>query len=292
MSFFKKNIFEYAFDINNNMFKNIWGEMNFDGKIQKKSFWWGIDNLKNYLLRGNKEYSKTDILYEINEYGFRTSKETNNIDNTNVLACFGCSNTFGQALPWDETWPSVLFNLLNKKFNVKNYGVCGASMDSISRLISNYLEYNKPKIICCFFPCILRVETFIDDNFNNVTPHLDNNIKQIYNDIKLIEALKVTTSIENGLNNFIKNFKFIHNLCKLHDVKFYWYTWSIPILSLNLNTISEILDYDSYLGKEIKDITIFNIMNHARDGLHFNKDIMKIIANGFYEKIKNEKTLT
>ena len=49
-------------------------------------------------------------------------------DNT-AVGCFGCSNTFGQQLPVQDTWPHLLGIKLG--VNCLNFGVSGAGIDSV-----------------------------------------------------------------------------------------------------------------------------------------------------------------
>jgi hypothetical protein len=275
---------------NNDIISEYWNSNNFDGKFKNKTYWYGNDDIKNFILKGNKKYGYNDVLYEFNEYGFRINTSSTKNNSSNKIACFGCSNTFGQGLPWDETWVSVLNKKLGNNWVTKNYGVCGASNDTIARLVSNYINNNKPKIICCYFPEIFRLE-FFDKNLdlNNFFPSRVDNRSPItdYN------AYKTLATEENCFFNFIKNFKLIQNLCLSNNIKFYWNTWSENILGLGKENIIKLLDYNSFTGSLYDDSDIYKHIpnnydwhiNSARDGAHFGTLINEKLANSFYKKI-------
>lgn len=274
----------------NNILSRYWGLDNFNGKLKSKHYWYGTDNLHIYIKNGNKKYGYEDVIYEINENGYRINTPLNENKNSNVIACFGCSNTFGQGLPWNEIWVSVLNKKLGDNWKTINYGVCGASNDTVARLIYNYTQNNKPKIICCYFPEIFRLE-FFDYNLQlkNFFPRKnDNNIHlEDYN------AYKRLANEENCLFNFIKNFKLIQNLCKVNNITFYWNTWSENILNMGKEGISNNFDIDSFTGSLFDDSDVYRHQpdnfdwhnNSARDGAHFGSFVHEKLADSFYKKI-------
>jgi hypothetical protein len=275
---------------NNHILSKYWNLNNFDGKLKSKKYWHGTDNHQNYIKKGNKKYGCEDVLYEINEHGYRINTSSPTNKTSNIIACFGCSNTFGHALPWDETWVSVLNKKLGDNWTTINYGVCGASNDTIARLIYNYTLNNKPKIICCYFPEIFRLEYFdVNLMLNNFTLLKESNIGNVddYN------AYKRLATEENCLFNFIKNFKFIQNLCKLNNIIFYWNTWSENILNMGKEGISNNFDFDSFTGSLFDDSDVYKHQpnnfdwrsNSARDGAHFGSFVHERLANSFYKKI-------
>ena len=205
---------------------------------------------------------------------------TNNIFKENNIACFGCSNTFGTGLPWEETWPSVLNKLLGEDWSVKNYGVNGAPMDTISRLIYNYTLSNKPKVICCFLPEIYRMELFSDGFFSHF--HLrysDYQNKEVHDGY-----LKIMDN-EYGLYLFIKNLKFIESICFSKNISLYWCTWDDEILNLMKDKSFTFFDVKNYLSI-VENVKEFDFYPKARDNAHYGKNIHYKIAFEFSKKIK------
>lgn len=277
---FKKNLLKYT--LNYDLYKNYWYNTNFNGKIVETLKWMSNDTHEHYLNNGNRFYNISDIDYEINQYGYRTSKMTNNIFKENNIACFGCSNTFGTGLPWEETWPSVLNKLLGEDWSVKNYGVIAASNDMISRLIYNYTISHKPKIICCYLPEVFRMELYKEYSYDNFLPYGASDIeKNNLNKWEYYRAYRKIANEENSIYNFIKNYKFIEMICNLKNIKLYWGTWSDVIILSNINFKNEILNYNNYIGHD----DIEKYIDSARDNLHFGKNTHNFIANKFYNKI-------
>jgi hypothetical protein len=266
---------------------DTWCDDKFDGKIIEVKSWYPNDTLEEYHKNSKitkLDYGVNDITYEINEYGYRTSKENNERRLSgkakNIIACFGCSNTLGVGLPWKDTWCSILEQNLGDDWLVKNYGRCGASTDTISRLIYNYLKTEKPKAICCFFPHAIRLEGY-DDGIMYFTPR--------HNEAKSLEKyeayMKLMTE-EFGKYLFIKNFKFIETLCKLNDVKFYWNTWCDSILAWDHDKIKDFLDLKNY----VSDFDRYYLWEapKARDNAHYGKIANERIGTDFYKKIIEE----
>jgi hypothetical protein len=286
-----KNLFNFYFKrLNkNNIFLNHWDCENFNGNISNTLKWIPSDTIETYIKNGNKKYSENDITYEVNEYGYRTSKESNEVFKDNLVACFGCSNTFGIGLPLKETWPTILNQMLGDEWSVKNYGVIGASNDTISRLIYNYTLNNKPKIICCYFPEISRIEVVDDDQefiINCMFGDLDHSyFKRFYNENELkkikntYDAHKIICNEKSCMFNFIKNFKFIETICKLYNIKFYWGTWS----SLQYILPNELIK-KHFNDKNLISYSLIR-NDYARDNIHFGKETNKKIANNFFQKI-------
>ena len=230
----------------------------FDSTIVDVVKWNGSDNEANYLAHGNKKYSKTDITYEETLYGFRSSSTEIFNDKLSTIACFGCSNTVGVGLPWEETWPYLLKQKLNSKYNVKNYGQGGGSCDLISRLVYNYLLTNKPKIICCLLPSINRSEIFL------------------YNKLVL------------DLISLKKNVAFLKSMCSLNGIPLYILTVDTTILIYS-QTRPFVIDKKTS-AEVLKTLTssLNEKSERARDGLHYGTKIQDYFASYFSDKILTE----
>lgn len=267
----------------------LFRENKFDGKETFKSNWIFSDEEKRYDEGKNRRYSKTDIVYTLNENSFRVGKTT---QNPNIVACFGCSQTFGVGLPWEETWPHVLEELSNGKFCTKNYGVSGASNDSICRLILNYLQNNSPSAIVCFFPEISRAE-LIYPEADNMLFSATKYIKETLNDTgsfvgiergddiyNFLGAYEKIFNPEYSLYNFTKNFIFINNLCNSKKIPLYWSTWDSVLLSLGENNMKHFFG-DFYVPPE--EELMYN--SFARDNCHYGKEFHEKLAKDFYDNI-------
>lgn len=267
-----------------NNLKNFFLSKTFNGKIYDNV--WGGDffnSKKLYTKNNDVDYNDT-ITYTVNEFDYRTSIETNDVFKDNLIACFGCSNTFGMAVEYEYTWPHLLNSEFGTDWSVKNYGVCGGSNDCISRLIYNYLQHNKPKIICCLFPDIFRMEFFdINSNIKNFRKTENESVLKTYSFLQheFYMAYKKISTEDNGFYNFIKNFKFIESVCKIHNIKFYWSSWANTISNVDNSFIEKHLNIKNYIDLNI----IKNNIDYGVDGIHSGPKTNKNIAECFYKKI-------
>jgi len=133
--------------IDKSLITNYWNVNYFNDDIVKTSNWYTEEERLQYKKEGNKRYTEDDVVYEITNVDFRTTSNKKKVTANNIVACFGCSNTFGIGLPWNETWVAQLDSLLDSDHIVKNYGLSGASNARIARNIYNYLQFFKPKAI-------------------------------------------------------------------------------------------------------------------------------------------------
>jgi len=227
----------------------------------KKLNWYPSDtkdlfekNLKeNYELLKKYGWLEQKIIYEINQYGFRSEKFENSIDSL----FFGCSFTFGIGLKNEDVW----VNLLKNKINVNGYNlsVPGGSMDSVFRLANYWIPKLKPKFIFLLSPSSTRREYFLQNKF---TRSMVPNTKPIDNYEKLLLEIYNNDIIsEHSSNiNFDKNLMAIKHLCKTYNCKLF------EMQTDNLN---------------------YNFKKSARDLIHYGKDfqiyLFKLFQRKFYE---------
>jgi len=279
-----------------NEVNQLWSNQKFDGKyVLTEQFCGGYDTLEMYRQIKNPRYSETEINYHYNENDFRIPSRAYAPDNTKqIIACFGCSDTFGAGLPWKETWPAQLEQMLGEKFVVKNYGLCGASSDQIVRLASIYLENNKPKALLCMLPDVFRRE-FFENNRNKLSLkqfyHLDDitDSNQGLHTLKNINtmdwwAYKRLSKPENSIYNFIKNVKFIEAVASSKNVPLYTFSWEEYLINAfykkHFQSPSICIPTDQDIGdfKEADKIK-------ARDICHSGVNTCSIFASIFYRHI-------
>lgn len=250
--------------------------------------WWNIDTFKNYKKCGNKKYSEQDIIYTVDSTYFR---RYNRWGGKKKVACFGCSNTAGIGLPDRETWVYQLNDLLGiEEYTCRNYGMCGASADTISRFVSMYLNNNTPDIIVCLFPDVFRFEYISSrkKRHTNYSPCISP-LQSWY--VPEYAYIKAMTNEYFVLNNFIKNLKFIEALCLNKNIKFIWHTWSDLVLNLDPSLVESILGTNCLFdGNKLLDpyskIDLWK--DTARDGKHYGVLYNTMIAQGFAKKLQSQ----
>lgn len=94
------------------------------------------------------------------------------------ISCFGCSFTWGAELthPLTQSWPSLL--------QATNYGKCGASNQTITRLLLEHLSSNRPDLVVIMWTYTHRFE-FVLDNNNFVSTHCDSTLSMDQREIPL-----------------------------------------------------------------------------------------------------------
>ena len=277
-NFFEQNI-EPQSDVN--MFHNI-GELTGIYKLN----WWNTDTLENYKKRGNTKYSQNCITYTIDDAYFR---RYNKWGGKKTVACFGCSNTVGIGLPDHETWVYQLNkNIGFNEYTCRNYGMCGASADTISRFISIYLDNSDttPDTIVCLFPDIFRFEYISSRKKRHTNFCTSITLLQGWY-IPEYDYIRAMTNEYFALSNFAKNIKFIEALCASRNIKFIWHTWSELVLNLDTVHVQKLLGTgclieDSKLVDPYSNVKVYHDM--ARDGLHFGEYYNRSIAQAFAKK--------
>jgi hypothetical protein len=268
--------------------KNLWPS------AKKQQSFFGFLMEQSCGLRSYKETSFPDVSYTLNDRNFRQYMLPKG---QYKIACFGCCNTFGYGLNDIDTWPYILNQKLKPGvFEVENYGLGrNGSNDAICRLIYSYLQTNKPYAIVCLFPPCFLHEFFNDnDELISLSPYVEWRQR-----IKYYKKLKAYNGLFNDLTsifNFIKNFKFIETLCKLHNVQFIWHTWCLPdepkthlLFNIDTNTLYQLFGDKAELI--LKDNKLYNIMkknnlSFLSDRLHHPAEYNHILASEFARLIK------
>jgi len=187
------------------------------------------------------------ISYNINNQGFRSDFDYNNNDECNVY--IGCSYTFGDSLPYESVWTTIVNNALSD-YKLYNFGVLGATAVTCYRVFSSYINEIKAKRVFMLSPATNRKEMFYRGRWQ--TFRLGDNPFSSH-----AETLNTIFSYEVCLLEKTMAVDAIRGLCLQKNIPFY-----------------EINAED----KDTGDAT-------ARDLLHFGKDTHKEIANTFIKMI-------
>jgi lysophospholipase L1-like esterase len=260
--------------------------------------WDSTDTKENFNLRGNKKYNEDSIKYILNKYGFRLPSEQEDLSTNKreTIACFGCSQTFGVGLPYEETWPFLLEEMLHNKYTVKNYGISGASSDTIVRKMHNYLIKEKPKIICCLLPDIFRremfttTEDFVLRNFNELSgdenvPVQVKCVKAKFNFLDWRAYMRLFGE-DNSLYYLLKNILLMELLCKQHGVQLWVNTWDQDVLKLIREKQFKRTCLVDLTNNKFKQLLEWENLGKARDGIHLGIEANELFAEAFAAEIQ------
>lgn len=102
------------------------------------------------LLKANKQYP-VDFDYTINSFGFRGNEVSTDVD----VCYYGCSTTYGQGVPDDAIFTSVVDKNMN--FTSNNFGLRGAGDNEIFNVFVSTTKFIKMKRAVFVFPELDRI---------------------------------------------------------------------------------------------------------------------------------------
>ncbi len=267
---------------------NYWNnKINFHDRFKHTVYWAYTDSEEAFIKNNPPGYTATSITYCFDHSMFRghSEEDLNSNSIANTVACFGCSQTFGVGLKYEDTWPYKLKELTDNKILVKNYGISGASSDKISRLVYNYLLNNKPLAVCCLLPDVFRREMIDNSGSNIMQEYAKYGCKHNKDDW---EAYNRLANEPNSYYNFIKNILFIENVCKANNIKCYTLAWDPNFLKMYQACT---LSFESFVGtfndNKYKYLTSWEI-ERARDMVHFAPAYCSLYAELFYNRMNQD----
>lgn len=166
------------------------------------------------------------IPYKLNSYGYRCEE----FDNQKIMI-LGCSQTFGDGLPLENTWPHLLSKKINKDYINLAKGGDGIQSQVI-KAFQFFKEFHNPDYIFGIFP-LFRLEM---PSISNVFTVKDvNSPTEIIPVIFENDELEKFSKMPHSPNEVIPkevcifyNLMFIDMLdkyCQSNNIKFIWTLW-------------------------------------------------------------------
>ena len=176
---------------------------------------------------------RTNVVYRLNNLGYRSNIDFDieELKQQNLILALGCSNTFGMCLPFAETWPSVLQELIGDEATVINLGIGGASNDNIARIGYCSIEALKQSVIavCCMWaPMSLR--EFVSKDFKGGVHTLEND------NLPYQDWWDHIDWVSNNYD-FFKNRGLLDSACSAHGIDFHDLQINLDDLKYDLDTI-------------------------------------------------------
>lgn len=242
--------------------------------------WSGSDTYKTYQKYQPNPYTKDDITYKFNNYGFRCDDF---IPSDHRLVFLGCSVTEGIGLPLEETFSYQIYNYVKKEikkdFPYWNLGLGGCGLDSIIRCYNNFSTMLRPQVVIALFPSY-RLEYFseISDKWYAVLPNNDEEKIFLKNPF-LLNSEIITYSIE-------KNLVMLDLLLERYSSMLIWDKWDDEgFKKVNVSNLRNLQNYVDAWYPAIKN-TLNDVK--ARDGKHHGKNTHKEFAKIILDQYGDE----
>jgi hypothetical protein len=151
---------------------------------------------RSALYRGLRDGAE-DTTLEINN----VTLETYNSLNSHELVCFGDSFTNGGNVFKESSYPYQLWKKLDKKYTVRNVGICEQPTSDALRSIEHFIKSDKYNLKKKYSFLLLSGAA------NVFTDHLD--LNKLNKEFRIKQKWKNITDHEEGFVNFIKKSKLI-----------------------------------------------------------------------------------
>lgn len=245
--------------------------VNFSGTDTEKIF---RKNLKKY--GTDWRWANKEITYKFNSLGYRM-KEFSEIDYSNYIAFFGCSNTVGIGLPLEDTFA----NKISKKLGV-DYVNSAVGGSSVEFQVQNFVQLMnspvaKPKAVLFNWPDAARNFYWTDnDTIEFCLPGHDP--KSMHWRYSYREFLLHTDHI---LNRFKHMRDTVNVICKGYDIKLFEITIGQSVTEFY--QLNPDIFYTSVCpcneGRETENnLEVLNVCR-ARDLIPTNSRIMTYVAH-------------
>lgn len=270
---FSKDIdkcYDYMYD--SDIGKNVKTEINKEYFITTSEFFWSDIDINN-----------KDISYKLNNKGHRSDNFCELSPKSFNVLFAGCSTTFGQGLPLELSWPSILYkDLSNTNKNIGPYNCLGFPGGSASKIIFNVIKYlnmfGSPDVIFILLPDFIRQEKYnrLPDRLTDIEGE---DIEKFYVKVMSDYFDRKDNGIvdEEGFYDMYNLVITLEYICKKNNTKLYISSWDTltnrRMLQLDLDNYVDInydigdSFYEDY-AKTNSDIIDKKYLFDARDKMH------------------------
>lgn len=167
------------------------------------------------------EQNDTDIYYAFNSYGYREQEYAKNyFEYERLILTIGHSCVFGVSVRNEYCWPRLLEQSLSNT-RVLNFGIPGASMDTIARMTACLVPYFKPLCrnleVATLWAQVDRREIFQDNYASCWSP---------WKEPPFPEYILTVDDVSNRYNHQ-KNETLVRAVCAQHSVPLHVVPWDI-----------------------------------------------------------------
>lgn len=217
----------------------------------------------------------------MNSHGHRCDEFSKIHDGSHVLFT-GCSNTFGEGLPYLKNWSGRLYEKMSKEEKLSGYYNISYLGGSIFMIIDNIYKYvdmfGAPKYLFCHFPETKRYIKYTESG------SYINYVNYDFNSLDMQKIMDGYLAIRS-----------LEKYCEAKNINLFWNTWYPPESKklLEIKSLKRFVYCDwanifamAKLSHEEKNCKYYS---KARDNVHPGYQYSDGVANIFYERFKNEK---
>ena len=227
-----------------------------------------------------------EVIYKFNELGYRGSNELKYLNNG--IGTFGCSFTFGEAMPEEKTFTHILENKLQEP--IFNFGIPGAGIQKIAKSFCTINNFYKLKKAIFVLPSLYRYEYIFMEESGKIDSldFLPSWPLKIKNSMFAYESVYDAYDEYTFLNEFIKNINLIKLNAKLHKTDVIFTTWDY-ILHQHMRDLKidnpDDIPKIRFIEQEMFNLGE-NVTTFARDGKHPGLETNIVAAETIYNRIK------
>jgi len=122
-------------------------------------------------------WTRDNVSYTFNQYGFRSEDFVTNSVNDSVLF-LGCSLTAGIGVDLESSWAYKVASSLGLR--CYNLGVGASSADTCFRLAHHWIPRLRPKYVMMLTPSNTRMEMMLENELVNLMPNMSEYIENHY----------------------------------------------------------------------------------------------------------------
>lgn len=179
------------------------------------------------------------------------------------VACFGCSQTWGALLPYEQSWPGQLGQLMEGK--VKNFGLSASSTNEITCFIDYYLQNYKTKTILLYLPHSFRRQVLIENRMTNIGAI--NGVAQKFNKELLLHGEEHSIAVLSG-----ELYRWMEDISKHTNI--YFGTYQTDEYQIYKKTPLKKFMFPFLEGDDYPKAS-----DNKHHGPEFNRDFAKIVHN-------------
>jgi hypothetical protein len=237
------------------------------------------------------------VLYKLNKDGFRSKNfEPYKNDQLNVLVS-GCSLTFGEGVPEEVSWPSMLQSELsevsNKDVVLYNLGYPAASIQLIIKNTISFInKYGKPKFLFMLLPNIDRGLIFDKSKKKYVTAipgYFQPKEDKRREESKVYIDFSENYEISDILLHVSIQINLLESFCNEAGILFKWSTWNEDSQKIFKELgFKNFLEWDLDYFSKVKNTKDLPYWEYGNDGVHFGSSFSTYASKLFLNSIPRE----